>query len=194
MSRDAGNFNIPGRDGSCSRFINPVVVDREFSLSSQYIPQCQERHESGLVKDMYKYIEVKGNSFVLSLDNHVEVTEALTAFCKEKGILSGTVSGIGAISEATFRFLDPAIKQYVDRTFREQMEVTNLTGNISQKNGEVYLHLHLTASRRDYTCIGGHLLSARINGACELFVESFPGTYTGRRPDAETGLNLYEFK
>ena len=80
MSRDAGSFNIPGRDGSCSRFINPVVVDREFSLSSQYIPQCQERHESGLVKDMYKYIEVKGNSFVLSLDNHVEVSAAIAAF------------------------------------------------------------------------------------------------------------------
>ena len=129
----------------------------------------------------------------MSLDNHTEISEALAAFCREKGILSGSVYGIGAVSEATFRFLNPATKAYVDRTFKEQMEITNLTGNISRKDGEPYLHLHITAGREDYSCIGGHLLSARINGACELFVESFPGVEIGRYADAETGLNLYKF-
>ena len=142
---------------------------------------------------MYKYKEVKDNLFVLSLDNHVEVVEALAAFCSEKGIVAGSVNGLGAVCEATFRFLDPATMKYVDKTFSEQMELTNLTGNISQKDGKPYLHLHLTASRRDYSCIGGHLLAARINGACELFVESYPGQYVGRRVDAETGLNMYDF-
>ncbi len=80
----------------------------------------------------------------------------------------------------------------MDKTFAEQMEITNLTGNISRKGGEVYLHLHITASRRDYTCIGGHLLTARVNGACELVVERF-SCEAGRRFDEETGLNLYDF-
>ena len=101
--------------------------------------------------------------------------------------------GLGAINEATFRFLDPATKKYVDKTFAEQMEITNLTGNISCKDGKPYLHVHVTASRRDYTCVGGHLLSARINGACELLVAKFPGATLGRRFDEETGLNLYQF-
>ena len=99
---------------------------------------------------------------------------------------------LGAISEATFRFLDPATKQYVDKSFSEQMEITNLTGNISRKDGNVYLHLHITASRRDYTCVGGHMLTARVNGACELVVERF-SCEAGRRFDPETGLNLYDF-
>ena len=140
---------------------------------------------------MYKFKMVKDNAFVLSLDNHVEVSAALMAFCKEKGILAGNITGLGAVSEATFRFLDPSTMKYVDKTFAEQMEITNLTGNISMKDGAPYLHLHITASRRDYTCIGGHLLSARINGACELYVESFPDVEIGRYPDPETGLNLY---
>lgn len=143
---------------------------------------------------MYHYKETRPGYYVLSLDNHIEITEALRAFCLEKGILAGTVSGLGAISEATFRFLDPATKKYVDKTFAEQMEITNLTGNISGKDGAPYLHLHITASRRDYTCIGGHLLSARINGACELVLEAFPGARIGRRADSETGLNLYDFE
>ena len=142
---------------------------------------------------MYKYKQVRDNMYVLSLDNHVEVSAAIAAFCTEKGILAGNVVGLGAVSEATFRFLDPNTLKYVDKTFTEQMEITNLTGNISQKDGKPYLHLHITASRRDYTCIGGHLLSAYINGACELYVEAFPGVEIGRYADPATGINLYQF-
>ena len=142
---------------------------------------------------MFQSIEISGNRYVLSLDNHVEIVEALSAFCREKQIHAGSITGIGAIGEATFRFLDPATKQYVDKTFDEQMEITNLTGNISEKDGKPYLHVHITASRRDYTCIGGHLLSARVNGACELLVDDFGEVRLGRRFDGETGLNLYAF-
>ena len=143
---------------------------------------------------MYQFREFSPGRYVLSLDNHVEIASALSAFCKEQKILSGRIDGLGAINEATFRFLDPATKQYVDKTFSEQMEITNLTGNISLKDGLPYLHLHITASRREYSCIGGHLLSARINGACELFVEDFGDGGIGRRFDPETGLNLYNFE
>ena len=140
---------------------------------------------------MYQYRQ-SGDKFVLSIDNHEEISAALAAFCEEQDIRCGAVYGLGAISEATFRFLDPATKNYVDRTFAEQMEITCLTGNISRKDGKPYLHLHLTCSRRDYTCVGGHLLTARINGACELVVERF-SCEAGRRFDPETGLNLYDF-
>ena len=149
---------------------------------------------------MYRYKKVRvlhmrefNHRYVLSLDNYVSIVEALTAFCAEKQITAGTVSGIGAISSATFRFLDPATKQYVDKTFDEQMEITNLTGNLSVKDKKPYLHLHATSGRRDYTCVGGHLLDARVNGACELVVHRFSMNTFGRRFDAETGLNLYDF-
>ena len=140
---------------------------------------------------MYKYSSA-GNRHIVSLDNHVSLMEALGAFCREKGILSGSISGLGAVNSATFRYLNPATMAYVDKTFEEQMELTSIVGNISRKDGEVYLHVHITASREDYSCIGGHLLDARISGACELFVEDY-GIPAGRRKDEETGLNMYEF-
>ena len=40
--------------------------------------------------------------------------------------------------------------------------------------------------------IGGHLLTARENRACELVLERF-SCEAGRRFDPETGLFLYEF-
>ena len=150
---------------------------------------------------MYKYKKVRristnlfedGNPrFIVSLDNHVEIMEGLAAFCRDIRIFCGQVRGIGAVCEATFRMYDPATKEYVDKTFSEQMEITNLTGNISEKDGKPYLHVHATCSRADYSCIGGHLLSARINGACELLVDKFGDTSVGRYLDSETGLNLY---
>ena len=140
---------------------------------------------------MYQY-SCKDNKYIVSLDNHVSLMEALAAFCKEKGILSGSISGLGAVNSATFRFLNPATKAYVDKSFDEQMELTAIVGNISRKDGAIYLHVHVTASRSDYSCIGGHLLDARINGACELFIEDY-GLEVGRYPDPETGLNLYKF-
>lgn len=147
---------------------------------------------------MYTFKQT-GSRYILSLDNHVSLIEALTAFCEERGILSGSIHGLGAVSSATFRFLNPASKAYVDRTFDEQMELTCIEGNISRKGGEadggsgigqVYLHVHVTASRSDYSCIGGHLLDCRINGACELFVEDY-GLPVGRHLDPSTGLNIY---
>lgn len=138
---------------------------------------------------MYKYKQ-SGNTYILSLDNHVEITAALAAFCEEKGILSGKIEGLGATNEAVFRYLDPVTMKYVDKTFAEQMELTSVIGNISRKDGKPYLHVHVTASRSDYTCIGGHLLTARINGACELFVTDL-GVEVGRHLDEQTGINLY---
>ena len=94
--------------------------------------------------------------------------KALNAFCEERGITSGTIYGIGAIDELTLRFFNPQTKQYVDKTYQEQMEIANLTGNISQMDGKTYLHLHITVGRSDYSALAGHLLSATLNGAENL--------------------------
>ena len=140
---------------------------------------------------MYTFKQI-GDIYIVSIDNHQEIVGALNAFCKEQGIGCGLIEGLGAVNTATLRFLDPATKKYVDKTFDEQMEIASLVGNISEKDGEVYLHIHVTLGRRDYTVVGGHLLCATINGACELAIKKLDGS-VGRRFDEETGLNLYRF-
>lgn len=140
---------------------------------------------------MYTFAQ-SGDVFVINIDNHKEVVGAIAAFCEEQGVRCGLIEGLGAVSSATLRFLDPATKKYVDRTFDEQMEIASLLGNVSEKDGKVYLHLHATFGRRDYSVVGGHLLCATINGACEIAVKKLDAR-VGRRFDEETGLNLYEF-
>lgn len=140
---------------------------------------------------MYKYTKAEDRYF-LSIDNHCEVAAALTEFCRKENILAGEIYGLGAVNDVVLRFLNPATKKYVDMEFKEQMEMANLTGNISEKDGNVYLHLHATFGRSDGSAICGHLFSAVISGACELVV--IPSkAHLGRKFSEETGLNMYEF-
>ena len=141
---------------------------------------------------MYKYRETRDRRFILSVDNHTEISAALAAFCREKDIRSGIVGGIAAISKATFRFLDPATKKYVDKTFEEQMEITCLAGNISRKDGEPYLHLHVTLADMTHRARGGHANELRVSATCEMTLSLIAGEIN-RGYDAVTGLNLYQF-
>lgn len=132
------------------------------------------------------------NTYVVSLNDKAGVVEALTDFVAKNHITTGSITGLGAVNEATLRFFDPATKQYVDKTFNEQMEASNVTGNISSKEGKPYLHLHITLGRRDYTALAGHLLDAKIRGAGEFYITTYPGTVNRKFSD-EVGLNFYEF-
>ena len=135
-----------------------------------------------------------GDRYVVSIRNRAELAEALADFAAQRGITAGAVYGIGAVDRATLRFFNPETKKYVDKTFDGQMEITNLSGNISTKDGKEYLHLHVTLGNSKYQGIAGHLLSAVINGAGEFVVEDFPGARLERTYDPEVGLNFYDFK
>lgn len=133
-----------------------------------------------------------GSTYVVSVKNHTDVAESLMTFCKDMNITAGSITGIGAISKATLRFFNPKTKQYDDRTFEEQMEIANLTGNVSTMDGETYTHLHCVLGRSNYTALAGHLLSARLNGAGEFVITTFDSPLE-RYHDEETGLNMYKF-
>lgn len=132
------------------------------------------------------------NKYIVSVKNHTEIVRALTVFCETQHVKAGTITGIGAISKATLRFFNPVTKHYVDKTFSEQMEIANVSGNISEMNNQVYLHLHATLGRSDYSALAGHLMAAELNGAGEFVIEVFDATIE-RYFDEAIGLNLYQF-
>lgn len=140
---------------------------------------------------MYSYKQA-GDKYIVSIHTGEEIVKALTSFCEEKKIKSGTISGLGAINEVALRFFNPATKKYVDKVFREQMEISNLTGNISIMDGKEYLHMHITVGGADYSARAGHLLSAILNGAGEFVVEDF-GEKVERTHNPSLGLNCYDF-
>lgn len=135
-----------------------------------------------------------GDTYYLSVNNHSELVAAMTDFVNATNITAGQISGIGAVNTAVLRFFNPQTKKYIDKTFDEQMEISNLSGNISTKDGEKIIHLHITLGDQNYRGFAGHLLSARISGAGEFVINIIPQAQLHKKYDDNSGLNFFDFK
>ncbi|AZA50188.1 DNA-binding protein [Chryseobacterium carnipullorum] len=131
--------------------------------------------------------------YIVSIKDQSGIVEALTDFVINQKIQAGEVTGIGAVEEATLRFFKPSNKNYVDKTFKEQMEITNISGNVSEIEGKPILHLHITLGREDYTALAGHLLDAKIRGAGEFIFYPL-NTRVVKIKNEEVGINFYDFE
>lgn len=127
--------------------------------------------------------------FLVRLERGEEVLSTLTAFVKELSIQGGTIQGLGAVKDLVIGIYDPHQKEYVKRTFEEDLELGNLTGNISYFNGNPLLHCHVTAAAADLKAWTGHLFSAVISVTGEFVITPFPERII-RAHDEEVGLNL----
>ena len=133
-----------------------------------------------------------GQTVVLRLEKGEEVIEAITELCKKEDIKLGSISGLGAANYVTVGLFKIDEKKYYSNTFEEDFEITNLTGNISRMNGEVYLHIHGTFANIQGICIGGHLNKAIISATSEIIINIINGEVDREFSD-EIGLNLIKF-
>ncbi len=132
--------------------------------------------------------------YVIRMDRGEEIVSSLMEFCRRESVMLGSVEAIGAADHAVVALYDVDQRVFHRHTYDEPLEITSLLGNISTKEGETYLHLHISLCRSDMSVIGGHLNECRISGTCEMFVRRIEGA-VGRRHDADvTGLNLYAFE
>src|SRR5690554_2886694 len=103
-----------------------------------------------------------GNKYVVRMDKGEEIVETLKNFCEEQKITLGWVKGIGAVNKATIGLFHTDTKEYHSIELKGDHEITSLLGNISTMNEEVYLHLHINLSDKEYKTYGGHLNLAVI--------------------------------
>lgn len=134
-----------------------------------------------------------GSKYIVSIKNHADFNDAVTDFVKKENIKVGYISGVGSAGSVTLRFYDASGKKHIDKTFNEQVEISNLVGNISTDDASPYFHLHIVCGRKDYSTISGHFVNAKVNGSTELWVEDIPTARTPRKYDQETGLRIFDF-
>ncbi len=135
---------------------------------------------------------VFGETIVLRLEKDEEVIESIKNLCEKEDIKAGSISGLGASNYVVVGLFKVEEKKYYSNTFEEDFEITNLTGNISRMNDEVYLHIHGTFANVEGKCIGGHLNKAVISATSEIIITKINGDI-GRKFSEEIGLNLIEF-
>lgn len=130
-----------------------------------------------------------GNKWVIRIDKGEEVIQTIKKVCEDNKIKLGSISGIGAANKVTIGLFDTKAKEYHSQELIGDYEITNLSGNLSTMNGEIYLHLHIGLSDSKYNVYGGHLTSAVISGTGEIIIEEINGEIE-REFNKKVGLNL----
>lgn len=134
------------------------------------------------------------DTIVMVLHVGDEIVSSIADVCRREKIRLGWVQGLGACDRAVLGLYDVPSRTFIKREFEGAYEIPSLHGNISEKDGEPYLHLHMTVADETLNCFGGHLVECRISATAEIFIRCIEGT-AGRVLDEEvTGLNLLDLK
>lgn len=127
--------------------------------------------------------------FIIRLSKGEKIIEQLQRFCRDKGIFGAHISGIGGATRVEVGFYDLDTREYHFIEYTQTLEITSLSGNVSQVDGEPFLHLHVTLSDENNAAFGGHLKEAVVGGTCEIYLVDY-GIPVERTVDEETGLKL----
>ena len=135
---------------------------------------------------------VFSDKIVARIDSGEEICSQLKVICEREGVRLASVSAIGAVGKFTVGVFSPASKTYKSNDFSGDYEIVSLTGTVTQKDGEFYSHLHMSACDCDGRVFGGHLNSAVVSATCEMVIEVMDGR-VDRKFSENIGLNLLEF-
>ena len=125
------------------------------------------------------------------LEKGDDVLEGLTEFCVQHGVAAGSIQALGLVQRGRLRFYDQATASHHEIEFEQGMEIVSLVGNISSKDGDVFLHCHAVLADRQGRCFGGHLISGNIAFVCEFAIIALEGPVPERTYDEATGLTMW---
>ena len=136
--------------------------------------------------------EVKAvKMFMGKLEFGADLLEEITRICVDRDIHLGWVEALGAVKKARLGYYNQKEREYHFYELDQMLEITNLVGNVSIKDGVPIVHAHVTFSDKDGHAYGGHLAPGTIVFACEVVIQVLDGPKFERGLDQETGLPLW---
>jgi hypothetical protein len=131
----------------------------------------------------------------LSYDS--DIIEELQKICIENNLRAGTITVIGAVKKAVVGYFDQITRKYLsielkDETGSTDMEILSISGNISIRDGNSFVHAHITLSDRFGIAYGGHLMPGTIVFAGEYIIQALKGPDLIRVFDKTTSLYLWK--
>ena len=135
-----------------------------------------------LTKDKDKYF--------ISLSKDEYINETLLDISNKESIKSGWISGVGAMYEIEVGYFDVDKKDYIRKSFPGDYEILGISGNISIKEGNRFIHTHVTFSDENFNVFGGHLFDAKIAAAGEFMINTC-NFEIKRKFNKDIGLHLW---
>ena len=134
-----------------------------------------------------------GSTVVVRMDPGEEIIGQLNKVVESEDIALAQVNALGAINEFTIGAYSVVEQKYYSKDYTGAWEIVSLHGNVTRKEGEPYIHLHLGAGSHTGEMVGGHLNRAVISATCEMFITVLDGEIE-RVNDPITGLNVFKFQ
>lgn len=132
------------------------------------------------------------NYLVARIDKGEEIINTIKILAEKENIKLGALSAIGAIDNVEIGVFKTKEQEYISNKHLGDFEIISLQGNISQKDKETYIHVHLSFADTENKCFGGHCNSAVVSATCELIINIIDGEID-RKFSNKIGLNLINF-
>jgi hypothetical protein len=129
--------------------------------------------------------------FLVGLPEDDDLLEAITRTFREREIRKAAFSLIGAVKRGALGYYDLSAKQYKTREFEGLLEIVACAGNVSERDGDVFVHAHAVFSGADYGCVGGHLIPGNVIFVGELYGTPVPGPVPVRVMNPAIGIALW---
>ena len=126
---------------------------------------------------------------IYSLKARAKVPDDILAIARKEKIVTARVEAIGGVEELRLAYFNHEEKKYEEHDYREFLEVTSILGNVTQKDGKPFLHVHGTFGRRDQSTLAGHVVNAAVFPLLEVVVTPTKNRAV-RKFDDELGLNV----
>ena len=133
-----------------------------------------------------------GDTIVLCLVRGEDVLASIRAVCNAERVRLAEISALGAAEYAEVGVYHLAEKRFLPRTLEGEMEICALTGSVTRRGTELYLHLHGSLADADGNVYGGHVNEIRVSATAEIFIRLLPGE-VNRRLEEESGIFLMDF-
>ena len=131
-----------------------------------------------------------GPTYVFRVPEGEELLSYITRFAKVNGVKLGLVLAIGALRGCKLGYYDQRAQRYEVLELDEEVELVSALGNVSIREGEPFVHMHVSVGRRDGTTLSGHLIEAKVFVAEVFLLEVEGGPELVR--EREGGLWLWK--
>ncbi len=144
---------------------------------------------------MFVSVSRTGRMILGRLEKGDDLVDGLLEVCRKFSVRCAEVRAVGALSEVVLTAYDQRLRTYeTGRRFVGDLEVVSLLGNVTEKDGELFCHLHASLARstdNGLQMLGGHVLSGKVF-ACEFVLQTCDDLILRRLNDKETGLSLWK--
>ncbi len=129
----------------------------------------------------------KGRTFMLRVPEDADLLGFINQFAEKNEIKTGILQAIGSLKNAKIGYYSIELGRYEEIEIKGVHELLMAAGNISLKDGEPFVHVHVILGDERGNVRGGHLIEGRVFVA-ELYIEELAGGNLERVPQGNLSL------